>query len=272
MELPTPHSAWHATLPNHPAARGRARGLAARTALRTGCRLWPIVLLVLALVSSAQAAFTLIGLSIDDSATRNIVEGRTLARDLPPVRFPGTLRTADWLLDRPALAATLARHLYPPLERYHVTPQENGTYELSDLGALRGSFRLVARGEKRRVYLCQGEFRSLAHILKLSGGMVFTLEFRDQQQGGEAYLEVVPQLYLRLDNTVAHGLLKMLSPLVNGIIDRRVGNLTTATRVVGERMTRDPAGLYREMRSWPDVKPEELEAYRQAFLPDEETR
>ena len=255
MELPTP-----------------SRGLAARTALLTGCRLWPIVLLILILLSSAQAAFTLGGLSIDDSATRNIVAGRTLARDLSPVRFPGTLRTADWLLDRPALAVTLARHLYPPLERYHVTPQENGTYEVSDLGALRGSFQMVARGEKRRVYLCQGEFRSLASILKLSGGMVFTLEFRDLQEGGEAYLEVVPQFYLRLDNIVAHGLLKVLSPLLNGIIDRRVGNLTTATQVVGERMSRDPAGLYREMRSWPDVKPEELEAYRQAFLPDEGAR
>ena len=143
---------------------------------------------------------------------------------------------------------------------------------MSDLGALRGSFRLVARGEKRRVYLCQGEFRSLAHILKLSGGMVFTLEFRDLQEEGEAYLEIVPQFYLRLDNIVAHGLLKVLSPLLNGIIDRRVGNLTTATQVVGERMSRDPAGLYREMRSWPDVKPEELEAYRQAFLSDEGTR
>jgi hypothetical protein len=272
MELPTPYSAWHATLSNHSAARDRARGLAARTALRTGCRLWPIVLLMLILVSSAQAAFTLIGLSIDDSATRNIVEGRTLARDLPPVRFPGTVGTADWLLDRPALAATLARHLYPPLERYQVTPQENGIYEVSDLEALRGSFRLVARGQMRRVYLCQGEFRSLAHILKLSGGMVFTLEFRELQEGGKAHLEVVPQFYLRLDNIMAHGLLKMLSPLLNGIIDRRVGNLTTATQVIGERMSRDPAGLYREMHSWPDVKPEELEAYRQAFLPEEGTR
>ena len=164
------------------------------------------------------------------------------------------------------------RHLHPPLERYYVTPQEDGAYEVSDLGALRGSFRLVARGEKRRVYLCQGEFRSLAHILKLSGGMVFTLEFRDLQEGGEAYLEIVPQFYLRLDNIVAHGFLKVLSPLLNGIIDRRVGNLTTATQVVGERMSRDPAGLYREMRSWPDVKPEELEAYRQAFLPGEGAR
>ena len=272
MELPTPCSAWRAILSHHSAARGRARGFPVRTSLRTGCRFWPIVLLMLILVSSAQAAFTLIGLAIDDTTTRDIVDGRTLARDLPPVRFPGTVRTADWLLDRPALAATLARHLYPPLERYHVTPQENGVYEVNDLGALRGSFRQVARGERRRVYRCQGEFRSLAYILKLSGGMVFTLEFRDLHQGDEAALEVVPQLYLRLDNIVAHGLLKMLSPLVNGIIDRRIGNLTTATQVLGERMSRDPAGLYREMRSWPDVNPEELEAFRQAFLPDEGSR
>ena len=224
------------------------------------------------LASFAQAAFTLIGLTIDDSATRNIVEGRTLARDLPPVRFPGTIRIADWLLDRPALATALARHLYPPLERYHVKPLENGTYEVNDLGALRGSFRLVARGDNRRVYLVQGEFRSLAHILKLSGGMVFTLEFRELQQGGGVYLDIVPQLYLRLDNIVAHGLLRILSPLLNGIIDRRVANLTAATQVVGERMTRDPAGLYHEMRSWPDVTPGEIEEYRQAFLPDEGAR
>jgi hypothetical protein len=243
-----------------------------RTARWTGCRLWFIALLMLTLTSFAQAAFTLIGLTIDDSATRKIVEGRSLARDLSPVRFPGTVRMVDWLLDRPRLAATLARHLCPPLERYHVKPQEDGTYEVNDLGALRGSFRLVARGENRRVYLVLGEFRSLAQILKLSGGMVFTLEFRELQQGSEARLEIAPQLYLRLENILAHGLLKVLSPLLNGIIDRRVGNLTAAAQAVGERMTRDPAGLYREMRSWPDVTPGELEEYRQAFLPDEGTR
>ena len=263
MELPTHHSGWHATL---------SKPSAARTALRTGCRLCLIVLLMSPLASLAQPVFTLIGLTIDDSATRNIVEGRTLARDLPPIRFPGTVRIADWLLDRPALAATLARHLYPPLERYHVKPQEDGTYEVNDLGSLRGSFRLVARGENRRVYLVQGEFRSLAHILKLSGGMVFTLEFRELPQEGGASLDIVPQLYLRLDNIVAHGLLKVLSPLLNGIIDRRVSNLTAAAQIVVERMTRDPAGLYREMRSWADVTPGEMEEYRQGFLPDEGTR
>jgi hypothetical protein len=224
------------------------------------------------LAASAQNAFTLIGLTIDDSATRNVVEAHTLTRDLPPVRFLGTIKLADWLLDRPAFAAGLARHLYPPLERYHVTRREDGTYEVNDLGALRGSFRLVAREGNRRVYFCQGEFRSLAHILKLSGGLVFALQLREYAEGGDPHTEVTPQLFVRLDNIVAHGFLKVLSPLINGVIDRRVANLTTATQTIGERLTRDPAGLYREMRSWPDLKSEDLEEFRQAFLADEGKR
>ena len=195
------------------------------------------------LAASAQDAFTLIGLTIDDPATRNVVEAHTLSRDLPPVRFLGTIKLADWLLDRPAFAAALARHLYPPLERYHVTRREDGTYEVNDLGALRGSFRLVAREGNRRVYFCLGEFRSLAYLLKLSGGLVFTLQLREEQ-GVDPRTEVTPQLFVRLDNIVAHGLLKVLSPLINGVIDRRVANLTTATQTIGERLTRDPAGLY----------------------------
>ena len=260
---PASYSAWSPRLSNDSAARGAA---ASRPSAFWGRRFGFSLFVALTLTASAQGAFSLIGLTIDDSATQNVVETHTLARDLPPVRFLGTTRLADWLLDRPAFAATLARHLYPPLERYHVTQREDGTYEVNDLGALRGSFRLVAHEGNRRVYFCQGEFRSLAHILKLSGGLVFTLELRDFQQGSDAYIEVTPQLYVRLDNVVAHGLLKVLSPLINGVIDRRVANLTTATQTVGERLARDPAGLYREMRSWPELKPEELEEYRETFL------
>jgi hypothetical protein len=64
---------------------------------------------------------------------------------------------------------------------------------------------------------------------------------------------------------VAHGILKVLAPLLHGIIDRRVGNLTAAAQVVSQRMTKDPQGLYQEIRTWSDVRPEELEDFRQAF-------
>ncbi len=217
------------------------------------------------MATQARGASTLIGLPITDPATREVVEGYTLARQLQTVRFIGTLKTADWVMDRPPFAATLARHLHPPLERYHLTDKGNGVYAVDDLGALRGSLRLVTRGPERRIYFVEGQFRSLAHLLKLSGSMVFTLAYRERWEGDESYVEVDPQLYLRLDNVVAHGILKVLAPLLHGIIDRRAASLTAAAQAVSQRLTKNPAGLYREIQKWPDVRPEELAEYRQAF-------
>jgi hypothetical protein len=168
-------------------------------------------------------------------------------------------------MDRPPFAATLARHLHQPLERYHITDTTSGTYTVDDMGSLRGSLRLVARAPGWRVYFVEGQFRSLAHLLRLSGSMVYTLEYRERWEGNESYVEVDPQLFLRLDNIVAHGILKVLAPLLHGIIDRRVANLTDAAQIVSERLTKDPRGLYQEIRTWPDVRPEDLEDYRQAF-------
>jgi hypothetical protein len=221
---------------------------------------------VLILTPFAEAVFTVNGLTVSDPLTREVVERYTLARDLQTVRFSGTIRVTDWLLDRPDLAATLARHLYPPLERYHVAVRDDGSFDVNDLGALRGNFRLVAHQGTRRVYVCHGQFRSLAYLLSLSGNMVFALEYRESRHDAAPTVEVAPQLYLRLDNLLAHGTLKLISPLLHGVIDRRFANLTAATQIVGERVTLDPEGLYREMQTWSDIRPDQLEHFRRAFL------
>jgi hypothetical protein len=237
-----------------------------RRTARTASRLWLAFGLAGGLVSVAEASFLLIGLTVNDPITRDVVERYTLTRNLQPVRFLGTVRATEWLLDRPHLTAALARHLYPPLEQYHVAMRDDGSFAVNDQGTLRGSLRLVAQGANRRVYFCQGQFRSLAQILYLSGSMVFTLEYHNTRQGDDPAVEVTPHLYVRLDNVLAHGLLKIIAPLVHGAIDRRVANLAGATRAVGERIARDADGLYRDMRMWPDIRPDDLESYRKAFL------
>jgi len=237
-----------------------------RSSWRRGPTTWISILgLLLLAAGQERGAFTLIGFPIEDPATRDVVERYTLARQLQTVRIIGTLKTTNWVLDRPPLAATLARHLHPPLERYHITEQGSGLFAVDDMGALRGSVRLVARGPERRIYFVEGQFRSLAHLLTLSGSMVFTLTYREHWAGNESYVEVDPQLFVRLDNVLVHGILKILAPLIHGVIDRRVEHLTAAAQVLSQRLTQDPQGLYREIRTWPDVRPAELEEYRHAF-------
>jgi hypothetical protein len=123
----------------------------------------------------------------------------------------------------------------------------------------------MTRGAERRVYIVEGQFRSLGHILKLSGSMVFALSYRERWEGDKSYVEVDPQLFLRLDNVVIHGIRGVLAPFLHGIIDRRVASLTEAAQIVSQRLTKDPLGLYREIQTWPDVRPEDLTEYRQAF-------
>lgn len=238
------------------------------------CRvLWPaiarlvlaVLCAVLSMAAPARAAFVLIGFPINDADTQEVVEHYSLMRHLQPVRVLGTQQVLDWLLDRPPLAATLARHLHPPLERYHVTDAGNAIYKVDDGGALRGHLRPVAQDATRRVYYCDGQFRSLAQLLKLSGRMVFTLQFRQVREAGEPSVEVEPQLFVRLDNILVHGVLKVIGPLLDGIIDRRVASLTAAAKIVGRRLQEDPQGIYREMKAWPDVSPQELEEFRLAF-------
>ena len=256
-----PYSACGAQLSN----RRDRRGLRSKATWRTRPRLAGLIVLILLVAAQVQGGTSLMSLAFDDAPTREVVKQYTLARQLKPVRLIGTLKNTEWIMDRPPFAATLARHLNPLLERYHISDKGNGVYAVDDMGSLRGSIRLVARAPERRIYFVEGEFRSLAHILKLTGSMVFTLEYRERWDGNESYVEVEPQLFLRLNNILAHGILKVLAPLLHGIIDRRVASLTDAAQIVSQRLTKDPQGLYQEIRTWPDVQPDDLEEFRHAF-------
>ena len=45
-----------------------------------------------------------------------------------------------------------------------------------------------------------------------------------------------------------------------------------AAQVVAERLAHDPRGLYREMQTWPDARPEDLETFRRTLVSEEVSR
>ena len=222
------------------------------------------------LAKEPRGPLRLLDFAIEDKAVRRVVEAYTISRALDPVRFVGRREHEEFLLERLPLAAALGRHLHPPLEPYNVTEKGPGQDDIDDRGAIRGHLRLIAQAPRRRVYLAEGEFRSLAHLIRFKGAMVIALRYAEEAEAGEPALRNEPHLYVRIDNALVHGLLKLLSPLIHGIIDRRVATLAAAAEAVSARITNDPAELYREMKGWPDVTDAQLAAFRGQFgLPDD---
>ena len=236
---------------------------------RAGSRACRAALSVALLLAPLPVGAVTVGeLHVEDPVAAATIDEPTLVRQLPPVLFVGTSRATEWLLDRSEITAVMARHLHPPLERYQVIPTAEGRFDVSDHGPFQGTLRLVTRKPDRRLYLCEAQFRPSGLFFQFSGRIAFYLEYRElPAQAGEPQMEIVPKLYARLENVFAHALFKLIGPLFADAIDRRTASLVAAIQVVSRRVILDPAGLYAEMRTWSDLRPEELEAYRLAFLP-----
>lgn len=211
------------------------------------------------------------GLAIDDPQTLEIIAQPTLRRQIPPIRVVGDRRTYEFLVTRPPLATQLARRLHPPLERYTVTQVGEGVYTVEDRGALRGEARLIAATGDQRIYRFQGEFRSLANLLRFTGRMVLILRYREVREGGRTSMESDPDFYLRIDHPFFHVMSKLLSPLISGLIDRRVNMIVDATRKLFDQVQSDPKGLLQQMNTWPEMQAADLEAYRHALVEKEST-
>jgi hypothetical protein len=225
-----------------------------------------------ALVSPTEAEATYEGgLVIADAEIREIIAQPTLQRRISPIRFAGSRRTYEFLVTHPPLATQLARRLYPPLERYTVTQVGAGVYTIEDRGALRGDARLIAATGDERIYRFQGEFRSLAYILRFIGRMVLILRYREVREGSRTFMDSNPDFYLRIDHPFFHVMTKLLSPLITSMMDHRVKMIVEATRTLFDQVQTDPNGLYRQMSTWSEVQPADLEAFRQAFLSTEAT-
>jgi len=209
--------------------------------------------------------------SIDDPQTREILANPTLRQHITRIRFPGDRRTYEFLVSHPPLATQLARRLHPSLERYTVTQVAEGFYTVEDRGALRGEARLIQVTNGQRVYRVEGEFRSLANLLRFTGRMVLVLDYREVREGGRTYIESDPDFYLRIDHLFYGFMAKLLTPLFRFLIERRVNMIVEASTKLFEQVVKDPERLYQEMATWREVRPEDLEAYRQAFVSKDST-
>lgn len=206
------------------------------------------------------------GLIIEDTEIRDIVAQPSVYRQIPRIRFAGDRRTYEFLADHPPLSNQIARHLHPQLEGYTITQVQQGVYTVQDRNALRGEARLIAATGDQRIYRFQGEFRSLASLLRFTGRMVVIFRYHEVREGNRIFIDSEPGFYLRIDDLFFHFMTKLLAPPIRSIVDRRVKMIVEATHKLFDGVRTDPEGLYKQMSTWPEVQPADLEAFRQAFV------
>ncbi len=213
----------------------------------------------------AETPVPLVDFEIEDAAVRRVIQGTTVSRAVEPTRFPGKAAYEEFLLDHLPLSAALGRRLYPPLDPYRVSERGPGVWAVEESDSIRGQTRLVAAAPGRRVYITEGEFRSLAQLIRFEGAMVITLRYWEDEDAGQTYLHNEPHVYVRIENLFLRGLAKLFSPIVRGIIERRVARLAGAASAVSARLMQNPKVLYEEMEGWPEVSDKDRAEFRRYF-------
>ena len=130
----------------------------------------------------------LLDFEIVDPAARRVLERTTIARAIEPTRFLGRVAHEEFFLDRLPLSAALGRRLSPALEHYRIAEKGPGVWAMEEGESIKGQTRLIAAAPGRRVYIAEGEFRSLAQLLRFEGAMVITLRYSEEEQGGQVFL------------------------------------------------------------------------------------
>jgi hypothetical protein len=125
----------------------------------------------------------------------------------------------------------------------------------------------LTKAPNRRIYLGNGPAQAAAQLLRMTGRMVVLLEYRRGKGAGNPSVDTTSQMFLRSEGGLMRGMTKALSPLIWWMADRRITTLQDAAGMVADRITRDPRSLFHEMKSWTDLRPEDVEAYRRTFVP-----
>ncbi len=195
-----------------------------------------------------------------------VAEERLLVREVPGLECPATEPTYEFLLSRPAFAAALFGRLYPPLKDYSVTqPAPRRIRVIDQSWGLDGEADLMAEQPGKRIYRSEVGV-TLTETWQVSAPLEIVLEYRQARVAPDPLMVSHLAFYLvrppTIPSVVAQAAAQLLVPLIN----RQVQAVTEGSWRGCNRITSDPAGLYREMVSWPEISRSDLAAYHRLFL------
>jgi len=203
-----------------------------------------------------------------DSSARcrlaSVVNDFTTTEILGPTRTTVSPQLYEQLLDRPVLLAALANRL--GLGAYRVVPRGPRGFWVDDGEGTRGVFTFEYRDPTRRIYHVDGSHEGRL-FPRVMGKAVLFLSIRPAPvPDGRAGIEAAMVTYTRLNDPVLAGLVRLLRPLVSGVVTRTITKGFSVANHLADLITKEPERIAREVRTLPLLSPEE-QATLLALLP-----
>lgn len=199
----------------------------------------------------------------DVTKVKAVVNHRSIFRRLKKIEFTGTSKVYEFLLTRLKFSADAVRAL--KIENYRVTVKEDGTLTADDGAGATGVFQLVYEKPGKRIYYAVGKYKG--SLFRLKGRAVAVLEFEEAESKKRKMYNWV-DLYFRIDNIVLSTVVRVISPIIGPLVDKKIGYFLGATQRICQRVTDDPKKVYDAVRNSKDVSKDDLAAFKDEFLSD----
>ncbi len=194
-----------------------------------------------------------------------VISGHSTVGKFGPIHAPIAQELYRFLLDHPWTTAQLVDGL--GLGNYTVTRQSPTQFWANDGDGTQGLFTLLHEDPTTRIYHIAGEHQGQLFPSVRAKGVLF---IRIQPVATpEAKDEVETQVvsYVRLDDPVLNGLVRLLRPLIGDAVTRKITGGMNTTVQLGSLIGQDPQRVLQQVQALQTIGAEEQQALTQLLLP-----
>lgn len=192
-----------------------------------------------------------------------VVNDYTTHQILPAVPVPIPKALYDFLLDHPVLTAELVTGLN--VGNYRVVPRAPGVFHGEDNQGGEAVLTLLYQDPRQRVYYLVGS--QSGYLFPITGTGVVMLNYHTKlEPEGREIVDTKVTVYSRLDNRFLARLVKILRPLLQDIVNKKLTKGVRTVHNFTEVLGNDPERVYRQLETVTNADQSEIQALRSLML------
>ena len=174
---------------------------------------------------------------------KEIIASHAVFRVFQDIEFKNHISITRFMVDHPVFLSASMKAL--KIRDYLVKHTDDGMYVFDDRKGVSAKFEVIYEAPGKRYYYGTAKHQGI--FLKLLGRGTVFLEFREKP-GNTDKTYINANLYAKIDNVFIALLLKILKPIVNPLIDKKVYKFIHETQKLAVRIDTHPDEVYEAIK------------------------